>query len=607
MNDINELAIILTARLDQLDAGLKDASDKLSNFSKESTKAAESGGTGFFEMAAKVYALGKTIVELTEHTILEASAVEAMNSALMVVSENLGMNTEEIIKNKQAVQELGYTDDAAVNVLLKLTKAHIDSKEAVNLARVALDYAAASGRSHTETLEMLGQAVLTGNARMLRQLGITASVSGAMSAYAATLGKTASELTDNERRQATLNVVMEHAADVAGAHEEKLKLSAGSAQQLGVAIQEAAEDIGGQYLSGLNESLKVLLKMVTAFNQLRGQHIDIWKSLGAKDTDSYEMGAWFDKLMKVGKFAPGAVNNPLPAGPSSTDPGISQKAKPEESMDRQKKSMDELIAAARVLKVTTKDFADDTLEDVFRKEKKIAELKGLSVTQQIETLKNLDKVYIMDANQRLILAQRIATMEYSVAKENNDKLMAMKMDVSKKVGDGLAQSFMALTGMFGKTAKDISQIWDQLIQEMIAKMIASGIASLLNDVLGGKKGEKSGKKGDFFSDLLGGALGVAGKFFGFDNPSNDVKAYSAGGKWFSDALHNFSKGYVNQALTPSSANVMGAATSASMGGGASYTIAPVFQTRNLMTSSYELRKMAIEAASVIKRSIGGAH
>lgn len=630
MLDNNELAIILTARLDQLDAGLKDATEKLNGFSKQSEKSSEGGTVNFLKMAAAVYEVVKEMEHLVEQTVIVAAKTEALNAALSVVATNMHLNIKEIHDQEEAIQNLGYTGEEAADLMLKFAKAHIDTKEAVDLAKVSLDFAAASGKSYAETLASFSQAVLVGQARGLREFGISAKdATRYTDEYAHSLGKTSNELTEAEQRQAVLNLIMEKAKTVAGAKAEVDKTAYGQMQLLTLEAKKQAEEIGGDYTSSLGLAVQGLRSLLEVMKELRGSQIDVSKSFIQMGTD---FKTWVDDvdraiplLGKLDRAAYSAWNNitnwfkggGVKAGEEmSTSPGYGPKtqptpvtpAKPEDTKKQAvevSESLDQIVAKMNLLRITSKDLQEEDLKTALAKEKKMAEISGESTQEQIKDLRELAKQHKLTHEQMVAVAYQLGQVELQQYKETMQKIR----NFGKEIGGALATTVEGLTGAFGKSFADIGKAWEDLLKKMLEELVKAGIMQIVNDIFNPKKGGKGGGGGGALGDAAAGAAiaGPAGAavggllgLLGFDNPANDAKAYAAGGKWFADALRNFSQGYVNKATDAASAPGMAAA----MGGDTHYHVSAVFPSRYSMMTPSAGRRLAKDAGNLLKRHLG---
>lgn len=546
-DDIQELAIMLTARLDQLDAGLKEASEKIDDFSKKTDKAGEEAGMGFAEMAAKLYTVIEAFKLFNEYVLQAAADSEAMGVTLDVVIGNLGLNSEAIHTQEKAIEDLGYTTDEAAGILVKFARAHLDTKAAVDLSKVALDYADASGKSYAETLDSLGNVVLTGNARSLRQFGVSMQdVNKGIRDYAATLGKTEAQLTGTEKSQAALNVIMEKALDIQGEHAAILDTVVGKQKQLEQESKKSAEEIGGEYLTAYKLVLSVIQELYEFFEKFRGGFVDVAKSVVTGYTDMLD-------------------------GFLSLSEGVVKALGKLHVLSGQYVNED----LAYLEKIKEANF--DLSRDLFKQPSAAPTEGTLNIGQ---TSSSSDALKISKNHDN-----------WKKSADDVEKIWdKLTNHIDEEFSNATARSFNAMLGLFGSTTADMSKIWNDLLAKMEEQLLTSGILSFISMIF-------TGGLGGFAAKGIGGAIGG-----GFDDPVNDAKAFAAGGKWFYDALNNFSAGYVDAAVSPSSASAMGAMmTSSNQSLQVTNNFPAMFQT---FTPS-QLRKASVFMGNTIKSNLGG--
>lgn len=201
--------------------------------------------------------LGRTISNIADDfldMVYSASEVEGLGIAMNVVANNAGLTAEEVGKVRDAVIEQNVTTEAANRLMTDLIRNQIDYTQATELAAAAQNIATASNVSSSETIERISQAISSGNTWLLRQLGLTEHLDGVYKKYAETLGKTSSELTEYERKQAVVNYVLREGKKYAGAYEASMDNAAKKIRSTKDRIKEISYQLGKTFEPALNEA-----------------------------------------------------------------------------------------------------------------------------------------------------------------------------------------------------------------------------------------------------------------------------------------------------------------------------------------------------------------
>lgn len=157
---------------------------------------------------------------------LAGAAVLAVKASLDFAKE--GEEIERIHKNfEEMAKGAGQSSNLLAAGIEKSVKGMVDMEDAMksankvmydlgpNAAKIPEMFELARkagkvfGGETTENFEKISQAVITGNSRMLRQIGINVDAQAAQKKYAVELGKTVETLTAFEKQQALMNAVMD--------------------------------------------------------------------------------------------------------------------------------------------------------------------------------------------------------------------------------------------------------------------------------------------------------------------------------------------------------------------------------------------------------------
>jgi hypothetical protein len=194
-----------------------------------------------------------------------ASEVEGFGIAMHIVANNAGITAAEVDKVRDSVMEQNVTMEASNRLLTDLIRNQLDYTQATKLAAAAQDIAVASGFDSSETVERISQAISSGNTYLLQQLGLHEHLNIVYKRYAETLGKTSEELTEQQRKQAVVNYVLQEGEKYAGAYSSAMENSAKVMRSIvGRQFLEVKRIIGEELTDGLDYATLEFYKAVQA-------------------------------------------------------------------------------------------------------------------------------------------------------------------------------------------------------------------------------------------------------------------------------------------------------------------------------------------------------
>ncbi len=159
-------------------------------------------------------------------------------------SNQVGVSSEEMIKGiEKSTHGMVDLEDA----MSSANKVMIDFGEGAEKIPELFDIATKAslvyGGSVTENFEKISMAITGGNTRMLKSVGLKVDAASAESKYALALGKTVDTLTEQEKRQATLNAVLAKGKESFKSVDESVTPVTVSLKKLGITIHDIGEEI----------------------------------------------------------------------------------------------------------------------------------------------------------------------------------------------------------------------------------------------------------------------------------------------------------------------------------------------------------------------------
>lgn len=211
---------------------------------------------------------GSWLVDFGKQSFEAAAQAERLQRANESLARGLGASSAEMVSNIKtasggAISELTAMSASTKAMMFDLVQT---PQQMAELTRVAVTLGQAMGQDAATSIDDLTTALGRQSPMILDNLGITLKLEDAYNGYAATLGKTAAQLTEEEKKQAfvseALRIGTERANELGGVTAdtatkvETLTASYSDLQvALGSALTSAAEDSGA--LDYLNRSLEV--------------------------------------------------------------------------------------------------------------------------------------------------------------------------------------------------------------------------------------------------------------------------------------------------------------------------------------------------------------
>lgn len=205
--------------------------------------------------------------------------------AMEVVGRNVGVNSQQLNTTTAALEKMGISMIEARQTVTRLAASHIDLANAEKLADLARNAAIVGQINTSEALDRIVHGIRSAEVEVLKTIGITVQFDQAYKQLAAQLGKTTNELTQQEKQQARVNVVLDQAPALVGLYEAAMN-NAGKQFR---STERLAENLKIKIGELFDETTKLAVRSYT--NLLKD--LD---STFTELTDTGELQTWGDQL-----------------------------------------------------------------------------------------------------------------------------------------------------------------------------------------------------------------------------------------------------------------------------------------------------------------------
>jgi hypothetical protein len=198
---------------------------------------------------------------LLEESFNLAARNQVLSTTIQVVSKNAHIASNEMELQAQKVKALGITTREAREAVISFAQAQLNIADTAKIARVAQDLAVVAGVNSSQAFDRLTRAIQSQQAEILRSFGIVKNTNLIYSEYAATLGKGVKQLTDLEKKQAFVNLIIKEGEKVAGAYTNAMNDVGKAMTSMSRYTEEAKAKLG-------EALLPIMLKIVLAATEV---------------------------------------------------------------------------------------------------------------------------------------------------------------------------------------------------------------------------------------------------------------------------------------------------------------------------------------------------
>ena len=193
----------------------------------------------------------KTVGGMLTSLITTAAKTETLDVAMQAVARSSGYPIPVLQQQRKEVMALGIAEQEATQTMTRFMQAQLDTADASRTARVAQDAGTVASMNSSEALAQMTEAIAKLRPELLTAFGFTRNLNDIYKDYAGTVGKTSTQLSEIEKKQAMLNYIFKEGEKIAGAYDmamgtvgkkmgslEKLELSKKLMQELKTALAQ---------------------------------------------------------------------------------------------------------------------------------------------------------------------------------------------------------------------------------------------------------------------------------------------------------------------------------------------------------------------------------
>ena len=390
-------------------AGLDRASKSSDHYSKRnkgvaqagmnSTKAFSKMTTGiegglvpaYATLAAHVFAVTAAFGVLSR-----SAAVKQLNEGLLFTGRAAGQNLPLVAEGLKEITENAVSTADALRAVALGTSAGFSEGQMEGLARVAKGASLALGRDMTDALDRLTRGAAKLEPEILDELGIMVRLDDATEKFAASIGKTAGDLSQFERRMAFTNAIIEQGEKKFGALSAAVESNpfnqlASTFDNVIKSVTGFVNTVAGPIAGYLANSLPALIatigvlgtgvvnKMIPGLTQAGDAAADMAKQMAASAKETIANQRAFKGAPKIYANLVGKMKD----GTASAKDMAAAQTSLTRSINVHEKGMDAFIEKHK----KSKDAID-------KKKKKLAEaklaLQQLTAAQKLETQATLE-------------------------------------------------------------------------------------------------------------------------------------------------------------------------------------------------------------------------
>ena len=228
------------------------------------------GGLALTIGGTLVNAFQSAVASLTSfgtNALMTAGSFQELEFAALAIGQSMGISQDETRKFISSMNDAGIRTDVAAKTVAQFARNQIDLSKSFDLARIAQATGILVGRDSSETMGSLVHAITTGSTVMLRHMGIFVDNTKVEKEYAASVGKTTEQLTNQEVLQARVNAIIKDSAGIMGVYDAAMESPTKRLRTLASRLlPELSAAVGAPFLSAFSTVVKSISDFVVALS-----------------------------------------------------------------------------------------------------------------------------------------------------------------------------------------------------------------------------------------------------------------------------------------------------------------------------------------------------
>lgn len=493
--------------LDDLSASGARAEKSTASLTAASSRLA--GAFGLIAGALATLGISRFITE----TAQLSQRYSELGIVLGVVAKNAGLSAVEVNKTAEAVRQSGISMIESRQIVSRLVTANIDLSKATELARLAQDAAVIGQINSSEALNRMVHGITSAQVEVLRGIGINVNFEKSYADLAKQIGTTASALTEQQKMQARLNVVLAESTNLNGVYAASMD-NAGKQMRsterivedlkvrIGQLFDETSRFAVTAYTNALKETDSAITSMTEtgrlkawgdAIARVAAFAADSVRSVGIVfDITGKAIGAMAAQVVAISKLDFKSAFNIQGNFNKDLDAAIGSMSKMRDIVEKQIVSRDLLVPAIERNNKSTKTNTVESLNNAAAKskastaiDKAAASVKKLTVAelqQQESTKRTID----LDRDVKQVI-DSVATSQ-EIFNRELDELNRLKPHLSAETYDRALRKLNETTKQTAvvtrQTTDEMSQLWMQAGRN-IQSTLANSIFNFFDDGLKG--------------------------------------------------------------------------------------------------------------------------